>query len=523
MRLKPRYYQLDALDKIINYICTTSGKHPLVALPTGSGKSLVISMLIEYVRLEWNINVLVLSHTEDILRQDHKSITSLIDEEVGLYSAGLNSKIIRPVTVAGIQSCYKNPELFEHFDFVIIDEAHLINIQDETMYKKFLDRVGQIYCGLTATPFRLGSGYIFGPTSETLFDHLVCDYTEMDKYNKLVEAGFLCPIKAIQTKLEFDTENLKHRMGDFVEKEMSQKFDRDTITDLAIKETIKIAKEHNCKKWLFFAINIEHAEHIAETLIRSGIPTGLIHSKMIFNKETVLEKHRNGTYKALVNVNVLTTGYDDPEIDLIGMLRPTDSPVLHVQMVGREARISPGKEYAVFLDFAGNTKRLGPINNVHVHKKSKNEGTGEPIVKTCPECDTMHHPTVKVCPYCGYKFEFKTRLELESSGYEIIDTGNKWYNITGIQYNIHKGLSKPDSIKVTYITGVRTFSEYWCLDHKGYARMRAVQIMKARGASIDDLSSCQDALDCLESLSVPSRVLVNTSKKYPQLIRYKFD
>ena len=97
-----------------------------------------------------------------------------------------------------------------------------------------------------------------------------------------------------------------------------------------------------------------------------GIPTGLVHSKMEFDRDTEIQKFKEGHYKAVVNVNVLTTGFDDPEIDLIALLRPTQSPVIHVQTIGRGLRISEGKKHCMILDFAGNTKRLGPINDVHI-------------------------------------------------------------------------------------------------------------------------------------------------------------
>ena len=520
----PRYYQQEAVDSVIGYILRNDKLHPLVAMPTGSGKSLIIAMLIEYVRKTWNANVLVLSHTEDILKQDHKAISNLINEEIGLYSAGLNSRSILPVTVAGIQSVYKRISEFNHFDFVIIDECHLINIDDETMYMKFLGGIDARYCGLTATPFRLKDGYIYG-RKDTLFNDLVCDYTTLSNFNKLVNEGFLCNLKTLSTQLEFDTNSLHKRGGDYIEKEMSNLFDKEEITNNAIDETIRVATERGYKRWLIFAIDINHAEHIAERLIYKGIPTGLIHSRMEMNKQDVLDRHRAGIYTALVNVNILTTGYDDPEIDLIVMLRPTDSPVLHVQTIGRGLRIWPGKDHCMVLDFAGNTKRLGPINNVQVSKK-KNlaDGEGTAITKTCPECDMILPPAIKFCPECGYEFIFKTRLEGESDGSDIIDLGQKWYRVDDVKYQLSHDIYKPDMIVINYICNVKVFKEYWCLDHKGYARQRAIGIIRRRLDRDKDchIGSCKDFFKSVDTLIKPDQILISTLKKYPEILQYKY-
>jgi len=526
MKKQLRWYQDAAFQATIAYMSKYETKHPLIAMPTGSGKSLVIARLIEHCRKEWKAKILVLSHTEDILKQDYAQITSLIDEQVGLYSAGLKSRTIYPVTVAGIQSVFRRTDEFEQFDLVIIDEAHLINMKEQTMYKKFLANVGQIYCGLTATPFRLGSGLIYGKEDDKLFDDLVYDLTSLENFNRLIDEGYLCPLKTLETHITFDTTGIHKQGGDFKENELSEAFNREDITRGAIDEVIKVADKYGYKKWLFFAINIDHAENIAEYLIRCGIPTGLVHSKMEDDKDRIMEKHRIGAYTAMVNVGMLSTGYDDPSIDLICMLRPTESPVFHVQTAGRGTRPFPGKDHCMFMDFAGNTARLGPINAVHVKVKGKaKDGDGEPITKKCPECDTLHHPTVKVCPYCGYVFPVRTRLEAGSTGEDIISKGNYWFNVTDVNYSLSSKPTRPDIIKVSYICGLRVFNEYLCLNHKGYARFRAVNVLRTR-ANVEltarDLENCEAMMLKVNTLKKPLKILVNTSKKMPEVLQYKF-
>ena len=244
----------------------------------------------------------------------------------------------------------------------------------------------------------------------------------------------------------------------------------------------------NYKKWLIFAIDIDHAEHIAEALIRSGIPTGIVHSRMDFDRDKMIRDFKDGVYKAIVNVNVLTTGFNDPEIDLIAMLRPTKSPIIHVQTIGRGLRIADGKDHCLILDFSGNTERLGPINDVHVYKKRKSTGEGEAITKRCPACDCIHHPSVKICDNCGHKFEFKSGLNINSTAAEIIaSTRINWFDVSGINYVVHSKPNSPPSMKVQYNCGLRYFNEFVCIEHPGYAGHRAKHWARFRGVEAEKI------------------------------------
>lgn len=519
--MTPRKYQIEAYEKALEYMSNHPDKHGIISMPTGTGKSLVIAMIAAYVNSEWGAKVLILSHSESILKQDYRQLAELLPD-IGLYSAGLNSRVVKDVTIAGIQSVYRNPELFDDIGLVIIDECHSISNESNSMYRLFLNKVGKIYLGFTATPYRLSSGIMYGKT-DSLFNDLIYDLTTIEKFNQLIEDGYLCRLKVPTTQLNIDTSGLHHRAGEFIDKELSQLIDQDRITEAALMETIYIADKFKCKKWIIFAIDIQHAEHIAEALILKGITAGVVHSKMDFDKDWVINAHKKGEITALVNVNMLTTGYDDPGIDLIVMLRPTESPVLHVQSAGRGTRISPGKEFCVFLDFAGNTKRLGPINAVQVKDKYKLEKTiGEPIYKTCPECESLTYPACKFCPECNYEFVFQTKLEYQSARIEIISDTRTWYSIDSAVYEIIDLPSGVQAIKCTYRSGLKTFNELFCLNHTGYARTRAVGVLRNRGASDSNLVNCESFMPCVENLTKPLRVLIDASQKYPRVLKYEY-
>ena len=515
-----RPYQAPIAEKVFTYMKNNPSKHPLVAAPTGSGKTVILSDLILKAVTKWpDTQVLVLSHVREILEQDHKSIGFHTGLDVGIYSAGLGKREFKQVTVAAIQSVYRRPTDFKDYKFIIIDECHLIPPGSDTMYRKFFAGLkNPRYFGLTATPFRLGSGYIYGE-DDSIFNDLIYDLTTKDKFNTLIEDGYLCNLKTLPTDHEFDVEGVKTVAGDFDSKGLSIKLNVDSITRAAVKEIVE--KGANYKKWLVFAIDIEHAEKIANELENYGIPTAAVHSKMDLDRDTVIKHYKLGTFRAIVNVNVLTTGFDDPEIDLIALLRPTKSPVIHVQTIGRGLRIAPNKDHCLILDFAGNTERLGPINNIVVRKKGKGKEGGEPITKRCPACDTIHHPTKKICEFCGHVFQFKTLLQTNSADVDVIATKEEvWLNIAEVSYALHKKKNSPSMMKVTYKCGLRTYNEYVCVEHKGWAGHKAKYWLEFRG--LRGIVTSLGAVHNSESLSKPHRILIDKSGKFPRIKDYSF-
>ncbi|MEE8382678.1 MAG: DEAD/DEAH box helicase [Thermodesulfobacteriota bacterium] len=523
MILRP--YQIEAEKKVFDYLHRHPDRHPCVGMPTGSGKTIVIADIVEKTIKKWpTTNVLILSHVKEILKQNYDTIADHTLLQVGMFSSGLKSKQIEQVTIAGIQSVWKHPEYFSKFKFVIIDEAHLIPYKDTGMYRSFFRGLDDPrYLGLTATPYRLGGGYIYSREDDTLFDNMVYDLTYMEAFNKLIEDGYLCKLRTKKTKLTFDTKGLHTSMGDFKNNEMSERFDQEKITDLAITEVLEAGKDY--KKWLIFAIDIAHAEHITERLIQGGAKASIVHSKMKEGqRDKIIGMYKDGSLRAIVNVNILTTGFDSPDIDLIVLLRPTHSPVFHVQSIGRGLRISAGKSHCLVLDFAGNTERLGSINDVRVHKKRKTDKTGDPITKRCPSCDMIHHPTVKVCDNCGHEFEFKTLLQYGSTGKAVIATTKKsWWDVSDITYSLHTKKNSPTSVKVSYVCGIRRFSEWICVEHTGWAKSKADHWVKRRMTGSIFPDTAVQLMEISNQLETPVSIEVDERGKYPSVVGVKFE
>lgn len=511
-----RDYQKKAVNKALSQKVNT-----LIACPTGSGKTAILGGICkELLSKNPDVKILIVSHVQEIIKQDFEALVKFVNPDIlGVYSAGIGYRNVEQITVAGVQSIY-NKGLFEDYDYILVDEAHLIPLSGDGMYRKLVENFKGLVIGLTATPYRLGKGYIYGDGK--IFRNMCYNLTQKDNFNKLISDGYLSNIYAYEPKNNLDVKGVHTVAGDFSLSEMSSKFNRKSITKRCLDEILNVKNDY--KKMLVFCIDIKHSEDVSEMLTDMGINCKAVHSKMK-GRDMVIEEFKAGVLKAITNVDVLTTGFDDPEIDLIVLLRPTKSPVVHVQTIGRGLRVSPGKKHCLVMDFAGNTKRLGPINDI-VPYVAKKGGTGEPIVKTCPNCSAMCHPAVRICEICGHVFQFKTELGVNNSGNTIVKDkfGNPTqYEVESVSYVRHSPHGRPPSACVTYHTnkiGVN-FKEWVCVQHKGYAKRMASVWLKKRGVSYP-VGTVEMFLKHQSEYRTPKNIIVKKDGEYPEIIKVNF-
>lgn len=477
-----RQYQIDCVEAW--YRALIAECFPLVAVPTGAGKTIILCRLIQkWIDAHPDSNILVLSHTKEIVQQDYEALSVYFPRfGLGIYSAGIGEKQVRKITVGGIQSVYKHPELFSKVDLVIIDEVHSVNHKNSGMYRTLLGQLNAKLGGMSATIYRTGHGYIH-QGADRLFDTVAYDLTSLVNFNKLVRDGYLTKLLSKAPECELDSTGVKKTGGDYNIKALADKHDRSEITNAAISEVIATAGDY--KKWLVFAIDIAHCEHIWAELVKQGINAQFLHSQMDHDRDRTLDRFKYGSTRALVSVGMVTTGFDAPNVDLIVLLRPTLSPVLHVQMIGRGLRIAPGKDHCLVLDFAGNTDKLGPINNPIVKGKQQSDSgaaKGEPPTKKCPECRCINFAIARYCEMCGFEFTYKTKLKPKAIETPVVqgDDANRWLPVDDVMYNIHNKIGKPPSLKVSYICGKQVFNEWVCFNHNGYAREKAVRWAERR-------------------------------------------
>jgi DNA repair protein RadD len=519
MKFEPRKYQSDTVKALWRAAKTKC--NPVIAVPTGAGKTVIMGMFIQkYLQKYPDNKVTVISHTREILKQDHEALLEFFPyKEIGLYSAGLESRTVSQITVAGIQSIYKKPHLFNWVNLYIIDECHTVNHKNVGMYRKLLNDHPGMKVGMSATVFRSGHGYIY--ENGGLFDTLAYDLTSIENFNKLVDDGYLTKLISLSTDMQMNTHGVKKSAGDYNIKDLGDKFDRDDVTSVAVSESIKYGK--NYKKWLVFAIDTDHADNVCADFKKGGIDAEVLHSKMAGDRTTTIRNFRSGNTRCLVSVGMVTTGFDAPNVDLIILLRPTMSAVLHVQMVGRGLRVAPKKDHCLVLDFAGNTERLGPVNDVRIPKQKSNK-PGKAPIKKCPNCKVLVPASARICDVCGFEFQFEVKLHMQASNTEIVrkntESKIKWLTVNKVQYTRHKKMGKPDSIMVIYHCGITKVKDWVCLDHGGYAKTKADHWANYRGYNGE--FTTDDLLEHTHMLMKPKKILVDFTDKYPNIKNSEF-
>lgn len=206
--------------------------------------------------------------------------------------------------------------------------------------------------------------------------------------------------------------------------------------------------------------------------------------------------------KYLCNVNVLTTGFDAPNVDCVVLLRPTLSAGLYYQMVGRGFRLHPGKANCLVLDYGGNVLRHGPVDQLQVVEK-RGDGTGEAPAKECPSCRALIAPAYSNCPQCGHAFPPPERKKHESqatkAGVLSGQVTDCEYEVRDITYSVHTKKdadeSAPRTLRVDYRLGLDYWvSEWICIEHTGWARRKAEQWWKARSPDPPP-DTAQEAVD----------------------------
>jgi len=519
MAFEERQYQTDCVDAWVEDLKDIKN-NPLVAVPTGAGKTVILcKTLIKWFDYRPDSNVLILSHTSDIVQQDYDAMSEFFPEfGMGIYSASLKTKETNKITIGTVGSIYNSRDLFTGVDLCIVDEAHAINHKDKGMYRKIFNNIGCQVAGMSATIFRTNHGYIF-EGEDALFNKVSYDLTSVYNFNKLVKDGYLTELISKATDTELDSSGIAKVGGDYNLKQLAAKHDRDYITKLIVEETIKYGK--NYKKWLIFAIDIKHANHIYEELVKNGIEAEELHTYMDGDRQEVTNNFKYGSTRALVSVGMVTTGFDSPNIDLIAIMRPTISPVLHVQMVGRGLRVSPGKKHCLVLDFAGNTEKLGPINNPLVKSKNvsgskkKNDDKKDLVLaKKCPKCKCYAHPVARFCKICGHEYKFKTNLRNRASKADIVQKEKKdWYDVDDVVYNIHHKAGSFDSLKVSYICGSQVFTEWVCLNHPfdSFTKRKANKWIKRRSTFLNNPTT-EEAYANVDKIAKPSQIKIKRDR-----------
>jgi DNA repair protein RadD len=503
-----------------------------LAWPTGTGKSIVPALFIQEAMRQFpDQKFLMITHVKELIKQNYDVVLNVWENApIGIYSAGLKQRdFALPIIYGGIQSMHRNAHKFGHRDLIFIDEAHLVSTEEASMYLSFLGIMKLInpkvkIIGMTATPFRMGQGYI---TDNGLFTDIVHDLTSLENFNRLVYDGYLAPLIPLRTKVKLDISNVGIVNGDYNQSQMQKAIDINEVTWEALKELV--AAGQNRRSWLIFAAGIEHAEHIAQMLGQFGIQCAAVHSKQKAEyNDSAIEAFKDGRLRAIANFGKLTTGFNNPFIDLIGMFRPTLSIPLWVQMLGRGTRPFEAKQNCLVLDYARNTARLGPINDPIIPKK-KGEGKGDVPIKICEQCGAYNHTRVRFCCQCGSEFHFSVKIVESASDDEVVREETpiiKEYEVISAIYRKMQRMTNgvvtgPPYIRAIYYTGGLTFSENVFPEAQKYARHLFNNWWKQRHPSPPP-QTVDQALQVVSELKCPKMIRVHVNKQYPEILGVKF-
>lgn len=529
-----RPYQVEGFQALWNDLHATAG-NPIVAWPTGTGKSLIPAVTFrECLRWYPRMRGMMLTHSAQLIKQNVKKVNEIWpDAPIGINSAEIGIRdVAQPFIFGGVGSVVRKISLFGHRDILMIDEAQLVSEDDESQYLKVIAELRYInpalkVVGLSATPYRMGNGML---TEGKIFTHICHDLTDMENFNRLIFEGYLSPIYPYRTLTELDVSKVKITAGDYNLKQLEAAVDKDDITRAALTEVVQAGQSRY--SWLIFASGIEHAEHIAAMLMSWGIDCAAVHSKQTTEyNNAAIEAFQSYKLRAIVNYGKLTTGFDHPGVDLIAMLRPTNSTVLWVQMLGRGTRpcIETNKQNCICLDFARNAKRLGPINDPVLPRK-KGEGTGEIPVKICEACGCYNHISARVCVACGAEFEFKEKLVEQSGTDELLRDATPVVEMFDVNYVLYaqyfsladrKTQSTP-LLKATYYTSFGIFTEYVSFQSKNaMARHMAHEWFRERHAA-EPPATTAEALMYQSQFKMPRRIRVHVNLQYPRIIGHEY-
>lgn len=526
--MEMRWYQKKAVEAFWDNARRYPNDDPMLVLPTGAGKTIVMAYIIAEA-VKWGMQVLVLARTKELIDQNQVKFEMCFPEMqnmTGVYCAGLGLRDYdKPIIFASVQSVCNRGELFGERKLVIVDECHQIPPNEDSQYQKLIKTLRESckstkVLGLTASPYRLDGGVIFGEGQQ--FNRVAYAVP----LRVLIDEGFITKPETLRTT-SIDLSNIRKTAGDFNKAEVETRFLANEIGS----EIVAAANAKNAKSVLVFASGVAHAEQLAREIKQCGEDARVITGETIpLLRACSIESFTNRGIRFIVNCECLTTGFDAPCIDLIAVCRATYSPGLFLQMVGRGFRKYPGKEKCYVMDYGENIDRHGTIDSESYGIdtiKPAGTGEGEAPTRICPSCFEINHAAARKCKRCDLVFPVKEKQFIASSS--AILTKAEWLDVISTSYTRHKGRdSNFDSVKVTYkcksdsgVMGVRYVSEWVCIEHVGYARNKAQRWFYERSDQAIP-TTVEETLRIIHELGIAEaqKICVKKDGKYDRVVDY---
>jgi DNA repair protein RadD len=468
--------------------------------------------------------VLITAPNRELIEQDVKELLTVWPEApIGINCEGLGSRDTdAQILFATVNSIYRNPKAIGPRELILVDESHLIPHADQGMYRTTIAALRELVpdlrvAGLTATPYRLDSGHLCEGEGH-IFDSVVYEYSIAQG----IRDRFLSPLRSKATKTLIDVTGVGKRGGDFIAEQLEAVASEIDVVNGACDEIVKYAGTR--RSWLAFCVGVGHAQLVRDALRARGVNAEMVLGETPADeRDRIIEEFRAGRLTCLVSVMVLSYGFNVPFVDLIALLRPTCSTGLYVQQVGRGTRKADGKDSCLVLDFAGNVRRFGPVDDPRI--ATKGNGNGEAPTKTCPECDEIVALAATECPGCGYEFPAKTKIKhaAQADSADILSNGrarSDWLEVEDVEFRKH--VKDTPSLRASYQCGIDTFSEWVCLEHQGYPRAKAEQWWRVLAGTVVP-QTVGEALARQDELPWPTHIRVAPDGKYWRIIARRID
>ncbi|MBI2711599.1 MAG: DEAD/DEAH box helicase family protein [Bdellovibrio sp.] len=458
-----RQYQKQAVHNAVQFF-KVKREPAVIVLPTGAGKSLVIA---EFARIAKG-RVLILAHVKELVEQNYEKYQSY-NLTAGIFSASLGKKDWDQKTIFGsVQSVARAPdEFFNNFSLLVIDECHRVAEEGATQYQEVIKKLqlrnpGIFILGLTATPYRLGLGWIYEYTQAGEIK------TEQPRFFKQcvydLPLSYMIRNRYLTTPIKIDIPVTCYDFSELTEKGQTYTIadveeilkSQKRLTPFIVRNIIDITEHYQRQGVMIFSSSVRHAEEIM-TYLPPEDSRLILGDTEISDRNKIVEDFKSKKFKYLVNVSVLTTGFDAPHVDVIAILRPTESNSLYQQIVGRGLRMSADKKDCYVLDYTG----MG--HDIYTPEISDRRPAKDtvPVKVPCPVCafqndfwgyadddgNVLEHfgrkcrgatqdaKTMEITP-CGFRFRFKlchscgvendiTARSCEKCGTTLIDADAK--------------------------------------------------------------------------------------------------
>lgn len=534
---KLRDYQARVKRELYDWFAKHPKGFPIVDACVGAGKSIIIADLCQdMISQAPDTRIVMCVASRELCEQNMQKLLAIWpDAPAGICSAALGSKDTdSQIIFATIGTLARRVDELGTVDVMIIDECHNINTANTGMYRKMIETLqdttspNMAVIGFTGTPYR-GNGVWLWQGKNPIFEGVASRVT-MDELLKL---GYLAPLVVEPMQAKIDTTGVKITAGDYNNAELARVLEDEELVRSCIDDLY--IRSHGRHKWLIFCHSIAQAEMVlAQVRTIGGIKAEMvIGDTPSDSREKILKAYKlphdhDDAVNVLVNVGVLTTGFDAPMTDLIALLRPTKSPVLYVQIAGRGMRIADGKTDCLWLDYTSTTYEQGPVNRVRGRNSGQQSTTanGEPC-KHCPECGEKNPLYTSECLECGASFGYAKDIAQKAGHAQVLaDEAPIWMRVSALAYTKHISRKSGNAtLRVDYFTDYDAvpISEYVCIEHEGYAYDKACQWWRAH--NLGPVPACiDDALHLLHNstLNRPAKIECKRDGKFWKVVGREF-